>query len=170
MKYNFEEVSPAGSVRIYRNKLIIGMLNKSPFKQDAYGEFLGTMLRFSGTRFFNTKIRILDIEGTKIVGEIRFKNWFKEVTVTYQNQAYPGRLSDDSGRWLIEDQGQEIRFESPSLSETTSIFEQNNMNPAVVLATLYIRGIYKMNRMIVVGSGVLVLIASVIISINLISS
>jgi len=168
MKYNFVEISPAGKVRITRNKLIVGMLNKPSFNQNAYGEFLGTLLRFSGKNIFSRKITILDIEGNKVLGEIRFENWNTKVTIDYLGKSYPGELSGESGKWQVADSELGISFESPGLTQTDTFFEQNDMNPAMVLATLYVRGFYKMNRMMVIGAGVL--IASVVIGIYLISS
>ncbi len=170
MKYHLVETSLTGEARIYRGKLIVGMLKNTFVNQDAYGEFLGTMLRFRKKKFLSKKVSVLDIEGKKEVGEILFADWGRKVTVQYNNKMYLGELSGKSGQWCMEDKEEDIVFESPSVSVKKGMFEQNYMNPAIVLATVYIRAYYKVNRMIAVGLGIITAVILIISSINLFSS
>lgn len=167
MKYTWEETSVAGKLRIYRGKLIVGMLNRTWGGSDAYGEFLGTMLRFRKQDFLGHKISILDIEGASEIGDVVMDHWDKKMTIVYLNKTYLGELSDKTGQWHVADKDEDILFEPPLISETKGEFEQNYMNPAIVLTTFYIRSHYKVNRKIVQGIGIAILTALISISIHM---
>lgn len=149
MKYHLVETSPTGEVRLYRGKLIIGMLRHKSYKQDAYGEFLGTMLRFRRKGFFDKYVTLLDIEGNRSLGSIHFQEWGKKVVIEYMDKVYEGYLDNAAKEWVIDNPEEgELAFRCPSSKSNEVEFELNYMEPAVVLATFYVRRQYRLYRYI----------------------
>jgi hypothetical protein len=166
MKYRLVETSLAGEIRIHRGKLIVGIIRHKSLFQDAYGEFLGTMLRFRRKSILAKEVELWDIEGKKQLGTIVFQEWGKKIKIRYADKTYDGQLSTTTNEWIVDDTVEELTFICPPLALTEGEFEQNYMEPAVVLSALYVRKQYRLYRYMItlmavsaiVGIGVLVAI------------
>lgn len=89
--------------RIFRDKLIVGILKTSIWKGDAYGELNGYMLLFKPLGFWKRSTQILDIEGKKVLGKIEYNWWKSSAVITYEEVTYEWKyLSWNRKRWDVK--------------------------------------------------------------------
>lgn len=129
--------------RIFRGKVIAGLLKTEFWKNDGYGELNGHMLRFETDGFFDKTTRILDIEGKRELGEIRYRSWKNTAVITYEDKSYELKFNSWMMKnWEVSDGTDTIKFSKTSLWKNEGDVEFENMSPAVVLAGLFVYNYY----------------------------
>jgi hypothetical protein len=125
--------------RIFRNKVIVGILKTSFWKNAAYGELNGYLLRFKNKGLFNTVTKILDIEGKKELGEIKYNFWNGSATITYENMPYQWKFESwTRKKWTVRNTEDITEFTLTSFWKNEGNVENEFVPPAVILAALYV--------------------------------
>lgn len=130
-------------IRIFRGKLIAGILKRSFWKDDAYGELNGHMVRFKTNGFWKRTTQILDIEGTKELGLITFNIWKSTAVITYENQTYGWKFDSwMRKKWQLGNGDDFVQYVKRSSWKNEGDIEIQNISPALVLAGLFIYGYF----------------------------
>ncbi|WP_221389552.1 hypothetical protein [Dyadobacter sp. NIV53] len=129
--------------RIFRDKLIVGILKTSIWKGDAYGELNGYMLLFKPLGFWKRSTQILDIEGKKVLGKIEYNWWKSSAVITYEEVTYEWKyLSWNRKRWDVKGPEESAVFLLSSLWRNEGNIEYDDTPGAVILAALYVQGYF----------------------------
>lgn len=126
--------------RIFRNKIIIGLLKKETWKRAAYGEYNGAMLRFKPKGFWNTETLIYDIEGNNQLGSIEYNSWKSIATVTFQDQTFECRYESawKRNKWTITNGNDSANYIVTSIWKGEGEIEAEGVHPGIVLIGLFI--------------------------------
>lgn len=138
-KSNFTETE----CRIFRGKVIAGILKTSPWKYDGRGELDGHMLTFKSKGFFQSRTEICDIEGKNVLGSIDYNVFRSKAQITYNGVHYYWRL--DSwlrGKWAVSDGESEARFESAGFWKREGQVTNEDIPPPVILASFFVHGFF----------------------------
>jgi hypothetical protein len=129
--------------RIFRGKVIAGLIKRSIWKDDGVGELNGHMLKFETKGFLNRTTRILDIEGQTELGKIEYKTWKSTATITYEKQSYEWKFDSwMRKKWHIEQGDNRVQYSKTSIWKNEGDIETDNISPAIVLAGLFIYGYF----------------------------
>jgi len=91
--------------RIFRGKVIAGLLKRHLWKEQGYGEFDGNMLRLKSKGFWKITTQILDIEGRQVLGEIKYHPLKGTATISYRDIDYKWQhKSWLRGTWYVTEQ------------------------------------------------------------------
>lgn len=130
-------------IRVFRGKLIAGLLKRSFWKDDAYGELNGHMMRFKTKGFWKRTTRILNIDGTKELGHITFNTWKSTAVITYENQTYVWRFDSwMRKKWKLGSGVDFVHYVKTSSWKNEGDIETENISPALVLTGLFIYGYF----------------------------
>ena len=137
--------------RLFREKLIVGLLKKSFLRNSAYGEYHGYLLRFEAPRWGRSQARILDIEGKKVLGTIAFGYFPRSATITYEGETYAWK-SLSWHRWTVTQADETATYEAGRgwTQGGTGTIAYDYLPPAVVLSGLYVRSYFR-QRLWLVG-------------------
>ncbi|MBE9465865.1 hypothetical protein ACFP1I_25505 [Dyadobacter subterraneus] len=125
--------------RIFRGKVIAGLLKKGVWKEDGYGELNGYMLKFETKGFLNRVTTILDIEGKTELGMIEYKTWKSTAVITFENKTYAWNFDSwMRKKWQVGNETSVAVFSKTSLWKNEGEIEVENISPAVVLAGLFV--------------------------------
>ena len=126
--------------RIFRDKIIVGILKKEAWKRKAYGEYNGAMLQFSPKGFWNTGTIISDIEGNKQLGSIEYGGWKSTATVTFQDQNFEWKYTSGWKRneWTISGGNNFATYKVTSIWKGEGAIETEGVSAALVLIGLFI--------------------------------
>ncbi|CAG5010327.1 hypothetical protein DYBT9275_04693 [Dyadobacter sp. CECT 9275] len=125
--------------RIFRDKVITGILKKNTWKAQAYGEFNGAMLRFRSEGFWKNKTIISDIEGTKDLGNIEYDSWKASGKVTFMDETYEWKYDSWKGnKWSIGNKNGSANYTVTNFWKGEGTIEFEDIPPAVVLTGLFI--------------------------------
>jgi hypothetical protein len=125
--------------RIFRGKLIVGILKTNFWKNAGYGELNGHLLRFKNKGLFNTITKILDIEGTKELGEIKYNFWKGSATITYEDELYEWKFESwTRKKWSVQNSEDVTEFELISFWKNDGQVQNEFVSPAIILAALYV--------------------------------
>ncbi len=139
MSLRWQASVTGGEFRIFREKIIAGILKVSLVKGDAYGELNGFMLRFKNRGFWNRTTQILDIEGTRQFGDISYNFWKGTAVVNYEDKTYHWKYESwRRHKWQLLDGNDVVGYESTSLWKRTGNIDNEYLSPALVLAGLFI--------------------------------
>ena len=139
MSLRWEASVTGGEFRIFREKIIAGILKVSLVKGDAYGELNGFMLRFKNKGFWNRTTQILDIEGVRELGGISYNFWKGTAVVDYEDKTYHWQYKTwRRQKWQLLDGNEVIGYESTSLWKGTGNIDNAYLSPALVLTGLFI--------------------------------
>ena len=126
--------------RIFRGKLIVGLLKTSMWKGDAYGELNGYMLLFKPLGFWKKTTQILDIEGKKELGRIEYNWWKNSAVITYEDMMYEWKYQSWSHKsWDVKGPEESVNFLLSSLWRNEGNIEYEDTPGAVILAALYVQ-------------------------------
>ncbi|WP_159475298.1 hypothetical protein [Dyadobacter sp. 3J3] len=129
--------------RIFRGKVIAGLLKKSIWKDDGYGELNGHMLRFETKGFLHRTTRILDIEGKVELGKIEYKTWKSTAVVTFESESYEWKFDSwVRKKWQISNGANSAVFSKTSLWKSEGEIETEDISPAMILTGLFIYGYF----------------------------
>ncbi len=138
-KSNFNETE----YRIFRDKVIAGILKTSSWKYDARGELDGYLLSFKTKGFFNPHTEIRDIEGDTLLGGIdcnilKGKAWiiFEEIRYQWKFESWLG------GKWVVGNNEIEAHFESSGFWKRKGIVINEDIPPPVILASLFVKAYF----------------------------
>lgn len=130
--------------RIFRGKLIVGLLKRSLWKDDAYGELDGYMVRFKTTGFWKRKTAILDIEGVKQLGHIEYNFWKTSAVITYEERFCSWTFDSWMRKsWKIVGGQDQAIYSKPSVWKNKGDIEVDNMSPVMILAGLFVYGYFQ---------------------------
>jgi hypothetical protein len=126
--------------RIFRDKVIVGLLKTSPWSGNAYGELNGHMLRFKPQGFWKYKTIILDIEGKTELGRIEYNLWKGTAVITYQQIGYEWAFGSWKGTsWNVTGSGETARFNKTSNWKNEGSIGYENMPAPIILAAMYVQ-------------------------------
>jgi hypothetical protein len=144
MIVNWKSKNSHKEYRIFRGKLIVGILKRKGWFRNAYGEYNGAMVQFISKGFLNPIITILDIEGTKKLGEIRYSRFKSEARIQYDHQTYVWEYkSKQKKEWRIISDDDFVNYTMSNTTKHEGKIEVEGIRPEVVLAGLYIYTIEK---------------------------
>lgn len=138
MTLTWKSTFASNELRIFRGKLIAGILKTNTWKADAYGELNGHMLTFKALGFWNRGTKILDIEGKTELGEISYDFWKQTAEITYSGQSYQFRYKSWTHRkWEVTGPEVSAVFESKGFWSPEGIVTYEDMPGAIILCALY---------------------------------
>ncbi|NIJ50878.1 hypothetical protein [Dyadobacter arcticus] len=124
--------------RIFRGKVIAGILRTSSWKNEGYGELDGNLLRFKTKGFLQKITEIRDIEGEKVLGQIQFHFMSSSATITYDHIDYNWKFASWSMRkWNVSNGNAHAAFKKTGFWQKEGEIEDQEIPPAVILASLY---------------------------------
>ena len=134
----------AREYRLFNGKQIIGILKNDFWNRKAYGEFKGFLVRFEQEGFGKKQVRILDIEGEKILGSIEFKTSSRAATIAYEGENFFWNTLKEKprGSWVVGNEEEKSRYLAESSMGSQGKITDAYLPPIVLLAGLYIRGYY----------------------------
>lgn len=139
MTLQWASTMSGNETRIFRGKLIAGLLKCSSWKDDAHGELNGYMIRFKTTGFWNPSTQILDIEGTKELGKIEYNAWKSTALITYEGQSYEWAFDSWMQKaWKIRNRENQAIYSRPSIWKNKGDIEAENISPAIILTGLFV--------------------------------
>lgn len=143
MTLQWKSSMSGNEIRILRGKLISGLLKRSSWKNEGYGELNGFMVRFKTKGFWKPVTQILDIEGEKELGSIQYNSWKGSATITYDNKTYSWKFDSLMREsWQIGHEDDFVKFSKPNIWQNKGNLEMENISPAVVLAGLFVYGYF----------------------------
>jgi len=129
--------------RIFRGKLIAGLLKRSLWKDDAYGELNGYLVRFKTTGFWKRKTQILDIDGIRELGHIEYSSWKTSALITFEEKSYEWNFDSWTRKnWKIKSGEDQAIYSKTSVWKNKGDIEVDNISPVVILAGLFIYGYF----------------------------
>ncbi|MBB5284734.1 hypothetical protein HNQ92_002882 [Rhabdobacter roseus] len=132
--------------RLLREKLIVGLLKKNFFNNNAYGEYHGYLLRFEASGWGKRTVRILDIEGKKVLGTIAFRYFPYAASIRYEDETYQWQYQPWSqSRWTVTQADEVATYEAGRgwTRGGTGTIDYEYLPPAVVLSGLYVRSYFR---------------------------
>jgi hypothetical protein len=125
--------------RIFRGKVIAGLLRTSLWKDDGYGELDGYMLRFRTTGFWKRKTELLDIEGSQVLGTIEYNVMRSRASITYGGETYYWKYASWTKRsWSVEFADGSAVFNSIGFWGNKGEIVTEQIAGAVVLSALFV--------------------------------
>ncbi|GGN07766.1 hypothetical protein GCM10010967_49190 [Dyadobacter beijingensis] len=139
-KSNFNETE----CRIFRGKVIAGILKTSPWKYDGRGELDGYMLTFKTTGFFQRHTEIRDIDGSRKLGEIEYNLLGSSARITYDGMHYKWKFDSWTRRkWQVSDGEWTARFEAAGFWKREGHVTNDDIPPPVVLASFFVQAYFR---------------------------
>jgi len=124
--------------RIFRGKVIVGLLKTSAWKTDGYGELNGYMLTFKPKGFWQSETKILDIEGKNELGKIEYNWWKGTAIITYEQISYEWKFSSwKRMQWEVKGPEETAHFENDSMWKNEGSIEYDRTPPPIILAAMY---------------------------------
>ncbi|OJV18659.1 MAG: hypothetical protein BGO21_24355 [Dyadobacter sp. 50-39] len=138
-KSNFTETE----CRIFRGKVIAGILKTTIFKYDGRGELDGYMLTFKSKGFFQSRTEIRDIEGRSVLGDIEYNLFRSKAWITYEGKRYEWRLESWlRSKWVVANGESEARFESAGFWKREGNVINEDIPPPVILASFFVQSFF----------------------------
>lgn len=131
--------------RIFRNKIIVGILKKETWKRSAYGEYNGAMLRFRPKGFWNTRTLIYDIEGNNQLGSIAYNSWKSTGQIIFQDQTFEWKYASawKRNQWTLTDGNDFATYKVTNIWKGEGEIEAEGIPPALVLIGLFIHDYFE---------------------------
>ncbi len=138
-KSNFTETE----CRIFRGKVIAGILKTSLWKYDGRGELDGHMLTFRSKGFFSSHTEIRDIEGKRLLGDIEYNLFRSKASITFEGMHYDWRLESWlRGKWVVGNGESLARFESAGFWKREGNVINEDVPPPVILASFFVQAFF----------------------------
>ncbi|TLU97853.1 hypothetical protein [Dyadobacter luticola] len=126
-------------IRIFRGKVVAGLLKMNIWKSSGYGELDGHLLRFKVRGFWQRRVEMTDIDGQRILGEIKLRFFNGLATIGYENQEYQWKYKSWPRRnWAVRNENDIAEFKVKGFWQTEGEIENNEIPAAVILASLFI--------------------------------
>ncbi|PWJ55311.1 hypothetical protein CLV98_11480 [Dyadobacter jejuensis] len=128
--------------RLFRGKLIVGLLKKKVWSNEAYGEFNGALLRFKPKGLWKTDTLIRDIENQRTLGQIHYQALKGSAVIEYEQQEYLWKFDNwKKNSWSVGNDTESARF-NLNVWKSEGHIEIDYLPAAVVLAGLYTQSYY----------------------------
>jgi hypothetical protein len=135
----------AQQYRIFRDKIIVGILKKEGWKGEVLGEYNGAMLRFRPTGFWKTGTVISDVEGTRELGMIEYDTWKSIGKVTFQDKEYEWKYESwKQNKWSISHEEEFAKYAVTNVWRGEGSIDIEGIAPELVIIGLFIDDHYKM--------------------------
>jgi len=129
--------------RIFRDKIIVGLLKTSVMRGDAYGELHGHLLVFKPISFWKTGTRILDIEGKTELGKIDYNWWKSTAVITYQDLVYEWNYESwTRKKWMVKSADNAAHFVRKGFWQSEGTIEYEDIPAPVILAAIYVQNYF----------------------------
>lgn len=130
--------------RLFNGKQIIGILKNDFWNRKAYGEFKGFLVRFEHEGFGKKHARILDIEGEKVLGNIKFSTSPRAATIAYEGENFDWNplYKKPRGSWVVRNEEEESQYLAEGSMGSLGKITDAYLPPIVLLAGLYVRGYF----------------------------
>lgn len=139
-KSNFNETE----CRIFRGKVIAGILKTSLWKYDGRGELDGYMLRFKTKGFLQRHTEIRDIEGTRVLGSIEYNLLGSSAWIVYDNIRYKWKFESWTRRkWLVKTEEDEALFEPSGFWKREGQVTNEAIPAPVILASFFVQAYFR---------------------------
>ena len=139
MSLSWKSSLAGNEYRIFRGKLIAGILKISFWKGDAYGELNGHMLRFKPKGFWRNGTQILDIEGARALGTITYNHWNSTAEIIYEGTSYLFRYKSWwKQQWHVTNNEAVVDYKRTGFWKSEGTIENEELSPALVLAGLFV--------------------------------
>jgi hypothetical protein len=139
MSLRWETNFSGSECRIFRGKLISGLLKMNIWKDEGRGELDGHLLKFQTKGFWKPKTHLRDIEGLQELGKIEYNYYKGTASITYQSEEFLFRYDSWQRRgWSITRQDESAHFKSISFWKNKGEIENEDIPAAVILSALYI--------------------------------
>ncbi|MCF0071779.1 hypothetical protein LZD49_14975 [Dyadobacter sp. CY261] len=139
-KSNFNETE----CRIFRGKVIAGILKTSLWKNDARGELDGHMLTFRTTGFFQRHTEIRDIDGARILGSIEYNLFASSAWITYEETRYKWQFESWMRRkWRVSTEQEEASFEPTGFWKRQGQVFNEDIPAPVILASFFVQAYFR---------------------------
>jgi hypothetical protein len=130
--------------RIFRGRVIAGLLKATTWKNEAYGELDGNLLRFKTKGFFQKNTEIRDIEGARLLGSIQFHYFRRSATITYNDLEYHWQFLPWSARkWQVKKGEDYAVFKQTGFWQKTGEIDNEGIPAPIVLVSLYVHIHYR---------------------------
>lgn len=126
--------------RIFRGKVIAGLLKTSAWKNEGYGELDGHMLKFKTKGFFQKQTEILDIEGVQVLGNIEYNLFKNSAWITYEGSRFKWQY--DSwlrSKWSVSAEPAVASFSLKGFWKNEGEVSIEDIPPAVILASFFVK-------------------------------
>ncbi len=128
--------------RLFRGKLIVGLLKRNTWNNDAYGEFNGSLLRFKSLGFWKAKTQIRDIEDQRTLGHITYNLWKGTAIIEYEAQEYLCTFSHwKHNNWSVRAGAESAEYRM-NFWHSKGEIQIEYLPDALVLAGLYAQSYY----------------------------
>ncbi|HEV7349140.1 hypothetical protein [Telluribacter sp.] len=142
--------------RIFREKVIVGILKRGSWGTDTYGEYNGYLVRFDTKGFGKRSARILDIEGQKVLGSVKFRRFPTSATITYEGEEYQWNYQQWSRyKWSVRHTDEEATYVAARPWQGGGgTIQYDYLHPAIVLVGLYVHSYFRQRFRLMVLAGV----------------
>lgn len=111
MTINWKSAVLGNAFRLFKGKQIVGLLKLENWRSEGYGELNGYLLRFKTSGFIHPVTRILDIEGKREFGSIRYNYRTMSARILLEGKVYHWKFEKWNGKeWFIEAEFGTIHF------------------------------------------------------------
>lgn len=139
-KSNFNETE----CRIFRGKVIAGILKTSLWKYDGRGELDGHMLTFRTKGFFQRHTEIRDINSSQVLGTIDYNLFKSTARIVYAGARYQWHFDSWLRRkWLVSDGETEAHFEPTGFWKREGRVVNEDIPPPVILASFFVQAYFR---------------------------
>lgn len=133
--------------RIFRGKLIAGIVKTDSWRGDAHGELNGHMVLFRKKSIWTSDTILYDIEGKQELGAIDFEALRSRATVTLYGQDYAWKYNTFWGNeWELGGNGQMISYTAEGWLKQEGEIEEDYASPLLILAGLYVEARFRKRR------------------------
>jgi len=138
-KSNFTETE----CRIFRGKVIAGILKTTLWKYDGRGELDGHMLTFKSKGLFSSHTEIRDIEGQRVLGDIDCNVFRSKASITFDGISYDWRFESWlRGKWVVSNGESKARFEPVGFWKREGNVINEDIPPPVILASFFVQALF----------------------------
>ena len=129
--------------RIFREKLIVGLLKTNLWRGDAYGELYGHILVFKPLGFLKNSTEIFDINKTNKLGKIEYNWWKSSAMITYQDEVFEWKYDSWTRKsWTVNGGDDQAHFKKISHWRNEGIIENEDIPAPIILSALYVQGYF----------------------------
>lgn len=141
MTINWKSGGLGNAFRIFKGKQIVGLLKLDNWRTEGYGELNGYLVRFKTSGFVRPLTRILDIEGTRELGSIRYSYRTMSARIVLEEKEFQWKFEKWNGNnWFIEAEYGSIHFSQKGWwNGQGSITYDEDESKMLILSGLYIR-------------------------------
>jgi hypothetical protein len=144
MQLIWKSTFTGNETRIFRGKVLAGLLKISNWKDNAYGELDGHMLRFRTRGFWKRHTQILSIEGERELGRIEYEMWKGCASIAYQDSVYRWKFGSwRRHKWSVTDSEVAAHFNKTGFWKNEGEIEYDHIPPSIILIGLFVSAYFQ---------------------------